>query len=182
MGDDQYPKKIDLLDTALTVYRQVDAPAGLEARILGTIEEKLRRRRFRVRFLMAATAAAASIGLALFVLVPARVPLHEPVREPAIVALPAPSSAAPAKSEVKIPRAVSRVQEAAAPRQSTFPAPSPLSEQERALISLMQSRRQILVAMSQSRPLDIRGNIDISPIEVDRVISGGDAGRPVIGK
>lgn len=170
MSDHQYPKKIDLLDAALTVYRQVDAPPGLEARILGTIEGNLRRRRIRVQFLAVAAAAAACLGLALFLLVPARIPLSEPT----IVAVPVPPPAAPApvKSEVEIPRVAPRVQDAAAPRQSTFPAPSAPSEQERALISLMRSRRQILVAMWQSRPPDIRENIEIAPIELDPLVSG----------
>src|SRR5262245_4892185 len=106
MSDDEYPKKIDLLDAPLTVYREVNPPAGLETRILGTIEERLRRRRFTIRLLVAGTAAA-SIGLALLFVRTAPVSKHQPAtatvapQSPPVQVLPTPPPA-PKKAKVNV--------------------------------------------------------------------------------
>jgi hypothetical protein len=175
MNDHKDSNKTDLLDAALAAYRQVDPRPGLEARILGKLEERLRRRRFLFRLLLTATAGATGLGLVLFFM-PARVPTPEPTitagsKIPKEVVRDA-SPAAPVEPKAGFASVRPAAANAAVRRQSTFPAPSEPSDQERALIALMQSRQEILVAMSQSRPREIKGDIDIAPIKLDPLPGG----------
>jgi hypothetical protein len=172
MSDRKGSNKIDLLDRALAAYGQVDPPPGLEARILGKLDERQRRRRFTFRLLLAVGTGAASLGLLLFLVTrAARVP--EPGSTIAtgrevprhVVPNTPPTSPAVPKTEIARVRLVAA--DAAAPRQAAFPSPSEPSDQERAFVLLMRSRQEILVAMSQSRPPEIRGDIEIAPIKLD---------------
>jgi len=176
MSDRNDPKKIDLLDAALSAYGQVAPRPGLEARILGRIEENARRRRFVFRGLVVATAGATGLGLLLLVISRDHVPVHEstiasrPKVEQEIVPARQPEVALAPKE------AIARIKVTAASvvsRQATFPAPSEPSDQERALAFLMQSRQEVLVALSRSRPPEAGAEMDIPPIKLDPLPGGG---------
>jgi hypothetical protein len=184
MANSEDSRKPDLFDTALAAYSEVEPPSGLETRILRNLEEN-RRRRWRIWRTCGVTAAATGVAVLLYLAMPARVPARVPMIAPVLESTKeAVSSGHPVTAVPAVPRSASittkrrdlahvqpQVQHEALPRESAFPAKSVPGDQERALILLMRSRRQVLVALSQSRAPEIKEVIDIDPIKLDPLVN-----------
>jgi len=157
MSDPHNLNKDELLDRMLAVYGEVHPPDGLERRVLETVERTLNRRR-RLWWLLAAPVA---VSFAVFAFLfggrttnPGRTSMPELPRTLPIVVRPEPVSTPPRSARV-----VTKGQRRALPvkatsiahplRQATFPGPSELSEQERVLLSLMESNEEALIALAQ---------------------------------
>src|SRR5262245_11588200 len=156
---ENHPYKLDLLDAALQAYGEVEPPAALEARVLGKLDQTLRRRRWNIWLPLAGVATATAVVVLLLTSVQ-RSPVREQSREqPIAVERPIATTGPPAVDNVldtgqqQVKPRRQAAPPVAAPRLETFPAPSALSDQEQILISLMRSRRSVLVAMSQPQTL-----------------------------
>lgn len=166
--------KHDLLDRMLAAYGEVQMPAGLETRVLGTIERTANRRRRRFWFILGGPAAATAAALFLLWSRPAGTLERKPVLSISTVPKDEIRKTAPANSEAPVSSQVSTlpVESAAAnsetPRQSTFPAPSEPSAGERAFLSLIISDEQGLVPLVKLFPSE-RRSIDPFPISLEPV-------------
>lgn len=147
-ADDRNTELDILLDAALQNYSRVEPPPGLEQRIQAGLEAAVRRvphLAWSGWMLPAGAAAVAFAALLFFALRPPAPPAAPPAQvaktapaAPAVSAPVAPMAAAPSIS--RRPRAGEPSAEAATlPRRQRFPAPAPLSEQERLLLLYLQA-------------------------------------------
>jgi hypothetical protein len=145
-----------LIDRALAGYSAVEPLTGIEGRVIERARiERAARRRKRVWWM----AALAAPGLAAMVFV---VPMQRPAPPPApvariaapvVVRSPAPK-ATEAKQRVR-PRPVVRQ----LPKRDQFPTYTPLTREERMLLSLAASN-------PEAWPAPLAGEIEIKPIEI----------------
>ncbi len=178
--DSRGDKFVDkLLDAGLARYSATEPRPGLEQRLLAGLRAAARPSRWLDwRWVGAlATAAVAVAVLAVFFL--RQQPLPEPP-PPAVANAPAPvpvPTAAPSPEAVQpsrmakatVRRTTPNVEQARAeaPRLETFPAPAPLSEQERLLLLFARQAPQeaVLMAQARNRPTEPLGIAPLQPIE-----------------
>ena len=176
MSENERNHEVDkLLDAGLARYSSAEPRPGLENRILAGLRAQPQPSRWLDwRWAGAlATAAAAVLVLAVFFL---RQPLPEPP-PPSIATVPAlpptvpapPVSQPPAAAKPATRRTQTQVQQARAedPRLDTFPAPAPLSEQERLLLLFARQtpKEAVLMAQARNRPTEPLGVVPLQPIE-----------------
>ncbi|HKV95782.1 MAG TPA: hypothetical protein VJW20_24785 [Candidatus Angelobacter sp.] len=170
MSDQNDERKFDdLLDSALASYSAVEPRPGLESRILARIQDAAEQQQDRwwsTRWLWAGTAIAALIVvIALLVVRHGVIAPQEKVivRTPPAQAQPQPQPAVQNGGQEKVTKHVTaprrhtaEIQNASLPldqRPQVFPTPTPLSEQERLLLSYYaRTPREELIA--QSHPDD----------------------------
>lgn len=177
----------NLLDEALSEYRDAEPLTGLESRILARIAQpKTRRSPFALRWAVA-FACATAVALAIWLGVGRRT--SHPVA-PAAVAktqtVQPPRAQAPVESTAVAPlvaerphnaarsgdRAVLPVPAVAQIRPAVFPSPSPLTAEERAfLAALNQSPGTTHVASEPDKPITI-AEIEIKPLAIGGVSLG----------
>ncbi len=168
-----------LLDRALASYVP-EEPLGLSHRVLGRVQESTRsrqqRRAFRWTFAFASLCLAV---LAWLVIAERRTPrgrLAPPIPVPA-VALPAERPVAPTlehqRAQAFPPRTTRRRRPVALvasrsrpsfPKLDQFPAPTPLTNEERALLRLTAQQAAGLLVSSRSSSIV---PIDIKPLQMD---------------
>jgi hypothetical protein len=157
------------LDAALDRYSKVEAPAGLEERILRRIREQPRPQRHPIAWWLSCAAA----GLAAVVLGaawlrdagpqsgprPAQTARVSPLPTPRAAATPAPEGRGPGRLEIqrtgrRQPPVVAAVR-SVVPRRERFPTPTPLSEQEELLMRYVREfpREAVLMARAQGELL-----------------------------
>jgi hypothetical protein len=155
-----------LLDEALKAYVSQEPWPGLEERVLNRVRSAPKRRRFVwLRFALP-LAAAACLWL-LFM------PRHEPappqtaavVVEPALVERVEPQPPVvvhPKRALQKRPRY---------PKLDQFPAPAPLTEEERALLQLVRTEPEVAQAVAaQMRDTE---DLHVEPIKIAPLSNGG---------
>lgn len=163
--------ELDLaIDRALSAYSEAEPLAGLEGRVLHRVRVANVRRRRTMWVGLAAAAVAA--GLLVTVLVqPRPMPV---VTEVARVA-PAPSVPKPgAQTHTARPRVSKRhvAHVRRLPKQETFPAAAPLTQDERALLAF--AARHAAEVTSAFREIDRSGEpLDIAPIEIPPLSTDG---------
>ena len=153
-----------LLEKGLSSYSSAEPAAGIERRVMERVSTA--RRRFELpRWLIAAPALAAILLAFVFWSRPDEAPKPPPIAAlPAAPPMPA-RGLSPAVTPRQAPPGRIRRTVTAAPKRPQFPAPAPLSTQERALIDLAvrapetlelfarRSGEAIEIAEIQIRPL-----------------------------
>ena len=149
----------ELLDTSLNLYSQVEPRPGLEARLLANVPQQAQR--FAWQWVWIPAAATAAILMAALAFYATR---QNPVSPaPTVAQIPAPSMPAPVVSEPhpstswaggERTRQPGRL--GAGPRLATFPAPVPLSEQERLLLRFVQQtpKEQLIARQLGAAPIE----------------------------
>jgi hypothetical protein len=166
----------DMLDQALRRYANPPQPDGLKAKILAGAEQK-RRRRILLVFAPVATACAAAIVAAVML-------LHETPLRPhtnATITVTNKNGAAgpafAAKTEFsRTPhsRTIRRQADASAIAKSAapvFPAPLPLTAEERRMQALAHDRTAIV---PPEEPQLVISQLDIKPLEINNPFNQGD--------
>ena len=135
----------ELLEEALASYARVEPRAGIEQRVLHRIGS----RHIRWPWLIPAFAVASAVVL-IFAHRSERIPLPAP---------PVPAVQA-ARVEIPVAKPIVRGRFRSTRRREVFPSPSPLTNEERALLSLMdQAPDQTRAMLSQ----------DIEPIRIEEI-------------
>ena len=162
-----------LLDAALADYAAPDLPAGLEQRVLNRVRASQTKRKFAIPRWAFAVPALAAVVLAVAV-----VWIYQhPTPELPVIAWSRPEVVPPRNWASKPqPRATlkqsRKPQPGALPKQPVFPAPMPLSDEERALFTLVrQSPEQVQETLSEVaqrgvEPIKV-SEINIRPLEGD---------------
>ena len=149
----------DLLDRGLREYSQAEPRAGLEDRILANLRTQPEPRRWWRIWVPVLAAAAVLAIVAALLLRPSRpqpaVATHSPSQPRPAATLP-PQPAATAKAAPRhaahMPRVVAVKREPAPlPRQQTFPAPTPLTEQERLVLALLRHAPDEAIQVAQAQ-------------------------------
>jgi hypothetical protein len=182
MTDPEKEKYLDeLLDSALSAYSEVEPRSGLETRILARVREAgspvvQGPRSWRWWWTGAAAAVAVLLGVFLFVRYSVIQPAMDHVgqnTQPAPEVTPRTPDTAPVISAKnpsprrgkRIPRQAETVALNPEPRQTLFPTPTPLSEQEKLLLSYYaRTPREELIAQShpEEPPVSGAGEEDIA--------------------
>lgn len=165
MSDDR--QLDDLLERGLRAYSEAEPRAGLEERILANLRTQPEKRPWWRVWVPVLAAAAVIAIVAALALRPDRTAAPHPTiaTNPPAQSAPQPKpSLAQVPNPPPAPRAVavrrrpapSRHETAVAqvpalPRQATFPAPSPLTEQERLVLSLMRRAPDEAVQLAQTQ-------------------------------
>jgi len=180
------PDQIDgILEQALSNYSKQEPRPGFEDRALQYVYAADARR----RFVLPGWAFAAALAALLLILLPVARIHHDPTSDHfqasgrAELKPPAPDrlsmnlvSQAPASRERR-QRAVSGVRALSLPRQQEFPAPSPITEEERELLLLAVSAPEEALKISTQQtqpeiaPIEVEG-IDIKPLRIDGLQQG----------
>lgn len=175
--DERHDRLDEALDLALTSYGATPQREGLERRILSRISESPSRTHSTGSFLMALAAAAViAVCLSWWMMrttvtqtrpaTTATLPVHkiEPPPAPAVLV---PRPATVLASTGKPHRARKKITE---PKLSRFPAPSPMTSEERALLELVAHPKDIPPELSHLggpvKPIYIAA-VEIKPIEID---------------
>ena len=163
MAEDEKDKQLDdLLDSLLSRYSSAEPRPGFETRILAQVKEATAPGKpwfWNLRWLAAGAAGAAVVAVIMFILFSRTATAPRP--QPPIVnnrKVPSPSMMLPlvvvAPKAVREPRVSPQPQPeepTVVARQAVFPAPTPLSEQERLMLRyLVATPKEELIA--QSRP------------------------------
>ncbi len=171
MKDDEFDA---LIGGALGEYSQPEPLGGLEERVLNRVraEGEVRRRPWWMRWGWVVPVVACAV-LALVFLRP--VPRVAP---PQIVAVtPAPPKpvlreAAPAPRPVTQRKQVRRVPRPALPKLEQFPAPAPLTEEERALLALAKQGEPAHAAFldleKRKEPITVQA-LKIEPLHIEEI-------------
>jgi hypothetical protein len=157
-----------MLDDALSVYSGAEPLEGLEDRILHRVRagEVTRRRPLRWAFAFAATAVVVLVAIVMPV---PRNPAPKP-RDTARAEIPATVEQPRIASQQRRSRVAAR--RAPSPKQEQFPAPAPLTAEERALRSFVErnaAEAQQVFAQLRKRtndPIEIQP-IQIAPLRID---------------
>ena len=152
-----------LLDSALGTYSKKEPWSGLDDRVLSRVRRKER------RWLWAAIAVpvAAAILMAIAIMRP-RVEI--PVVKDSVPPTPVVEEVRHAVV-TKAAKHSLRAVRTAAPKQSQFPAPAPLTEDERALLDLASRAPEVLRFRTD-------GPIEIEPIQIAPLDTGGGSEEP----
>lgn len=174
----------ELLDKALANYSQAEPRLGLEGRVLARLEEE-NNSRARVWWKWSWVPAAAALLIAggLYLARPKAQPPAVPVAvakpaQPVITARSAPPPVAEhAKSAVPRGQRTLPQLTAAAAKQPQFPAPQPLSEQDRLLLAYVRLHPQAAAqqARAAAQPL---AEIKIDPLEIPPLNPDGNQQAP----
>jgi len=178
MSDNDEKKFVDkLLDAGLARYSAAEPRPGLEQRLLAGLKQQPRPSRWldwRWAGALATAAVVLVIVIFFFRQPPApELPTQTATSSPAPVA-PAsatlsPEAVRPPVAKTTVRRAAPRIEQARAetPRLETFPAPAPLSEQERLLLLFTRQAPQeaSLMAQARNQPTQPLGVIPLQPIE-----------------
>ncbi|HEY3457640.1 MAG TPA: hypothetical protein VGK64_23885 [Bryobacteraceae bacterium] len=160
----------EMLDGALASYGEAPEREGLERRVLAKVNQRAQRRRRSIgRFAVPIGAAAAAVGCLLWWAMPDIATHPSPTITAAdSAAVPPPATKPPVtrRPAAKLRRAPKRP---AAPKLSQFPAPTPMSSEERALLRLATGDpkyipRELTRAGTDIAPLRIAA-IEIKPLE-----------------
>ncbi len=164
-----------LLDAALAAYVDAEAQPGLTHRILAAARH-LEPRRSALRWLpLAISALAAALLASIFLIHRAGIPSHP---APLVAQVPAPTFSAGLKSNPTPPahrarehaaRAASRPAPAQLPRLEVFPTPTPLSPEERALLTAQGNPDGVPTQPAQSAAVLDRQSVEplhIAAIEI----------------
>ena len=159
----------EILDGALASYSEAPEREGLERRVLAKVSQRAMRRRSIARFAAPIGAAAAAVCCLLWWATPDIATHPRPTitaADSAVVASPAtrPPTTKPPTTKLR-----STPKRPAAPKLSQFPAPTPMSSEERALLRLATGDpkyipRELTRAGSDIEPLRIAA-IEIKPLE-----------------
>jgi hypothetical protein len=179
MDDKQRDPFVDeLVDASLARYAKVEPQPGLEARVLAGLRDASRTSPWREWGWAAALAAVAIVVTVAAVFIFRQSPSD--VLPPELAKAPAratPTAARAGREAERAPRAPKATLRRAAPsvemvkreapRLDTFPAPTPLSEQERLLLLFTREApaEAVLVAQSRSRPTQPLAIAPLPPIE-----------------
>lgn len=179
MSDHDHEKFVDkLLDAGLARYSAEPRP-GLESRLLAGLSRPAGPRPWLWldwRWAGALATAAVALVIVIFFFRQPQAPEVPPQTATSSSVPVAPATAAPSPEAVRPPvakmttrRATPRVEQARAeaPRLATFPAPAPLSEQERLLLFFTRQVPQeaVLMAQARNRPTEPLGVARLQPIE-----------------
>ena len=178
MSEDERNHEVDtLLDAGLARYSSAEPRPGLENRILAGLRAQPQPSRW-LDWRRAGALATAAVALVIVILFfrqpPPPMPPQTATSRPAPVApappTPTPPVAQPPRTaKASAPRSLSPVQQARveSPRLETFPAPAPLSEQERLLLLFARQTPQeaVLMAQARNRPTEPLGVVPLQPIE-----------------
>ncbi len=155
----------EMLDGALASYGEAPEREGLERQVLAKVNQRAQRRRRSIgRFAASLGAAAAAVGCLLWWAMPDIATHPSPTITAAHSAVvPPPANKPPV---IKLRRTPKRP---AAPKLSQFPAPTPMSSEERALLRLATGDpkyipRELTRAGTDIAPLRIAA-IEIKPLE-----------------
>ncbi len=159
----------EMLDGALASYGEAPEREGLERRVLAKLNERAMRRRSIGRFAAPIGAAAAAVCCLLWWATPATATHPRPTitaAGSAVVPSHATRSPATRPPAAKLRRTPKRP---AAPKLSQFPAPTPMSSEERAWLRLAMGDpkyipRELTRTGSHIEPLQIAA-IEIKPLE-----------------
>ena len=188
MSEDERNHEVDkLLDAGLARYTSAEPRPGLENRILAGLRAQPQPSRW-LDWRWAGALAAAAVAVLVLAVFFLRQPLPEPP-PPAVARAPVPQptpTAAPTPEPVQ-PPVITEVQPTphpnaqasshfhrspegrlgAGPRLDTFPAPAPLSEQERLLLLFTRQapKEAVLMAQARNRPTEPLGVAPLQPIE-----------------
>ena len=174
----------EVLDKALAGYSQAEPRMGLEGRVLARLEEEKAApaRAGWWRWAWAPAAAALLIAGGLYLSRPrtqppaaANVPVKvAPAVTPAVTPPPAPVAQAVVGKKPRIGRAPQAASATLAEaRQSRFPAPQPLTEQDRLLLAYVRRQPQAAAEQAQAsaRPL---AEMKIEPLVISPMGPEGD--------
>ena len=174
-----------LLDAGLARYSAAEPRPGLEQRILAGLRAQPQSSRWldwRWAGAFATAAAALVIAILFFRQPPPPEMPPQTASTPAPVARPPEAAAPPVVRPPTVVkgttrRAQARVEQARTemPRLETFPAPAPLSEQERLLLRFVQRQphEALLVAQARGRPSE---PLDIAPLpQIDDLVKKPEA-------
>ncbi len=180
----------NLLDEALSEYRDAEPLAGLEDRVLHRIAKANEEQ--KATWLRWAIAAACAVVVALAAWIGiARRPIE--THAPDSVATAKPAEQAPAQAPAPVVRApvvtarrASKVVLPATPtvratearaKPSVFPLPTPLTAQERAFVTaLNQSSSAVPAASEEDKAITI-AEIEIKPLSIGGISSSEDSGE-----
>jgi hypothetical protein len=160
----------ELLDNALASYCQAPETEGLERRVLAKVNERARRRPAG-RFAMALAAAAALCWLLWWEM--PKTAMHPPASKTTKPTEALLARTTPARDPVVVlPHAnkkSGKPRRPAEPKLAQFPAPSPMSSEERALLRLVTGDpknipRELTHSGNPIEPLQIAA-IEIKPLE-----------------
>ena len=158
-----------LIEGALAGYSDAEPLAGLEERVVNRVRAARARRRV-VAWAAAVAVAASVVVVGVVVRTERRVP-PKPAEVAGVTNVAPP--AAVATPEPRIRRAARSRRPKALPKLEQFPAPEPLTAEEKALLALVEhdpkEAQQVFTALSQSGD----GPIQIAPIEIAPLQSGG---------
>lgn len=170
MSDKRNDQFVDeLLDAALAQYSRTEPQAGLEARLRQRLEEE-QARPARAGWIWIPVAATAAVVLGVTVLYVSRRAPAEQESQPRVARV-APGEAPAPVPPLAAPPAAGRRTAAAqpprlgAPRLEQFPAPAPLSEEERLLLRYAQQARaeQVVAARLGAGKL---AELSIEPLRI----------------
>lgn len=161
------------LDAALERYGEGEPRAGLEPRILARLDEE-RAKPARRRWMWAAAAVGAAAVIVITVMTTRTPDRKQPLAHQSpvpnrTIAPAAPSqersAAVPSRLSSVPVRVAHRVRKAVEPepKLAQFPAPVPLSEQERLLMQYMQRTPRTEVAIVMQRQEEFRNRIESEP-------------------
>jgi hypothetical protein len=157
-----------IIDGALSTYSSAEPLAGLEERVLNRIHgAEAGRRRFGPWRWTAAVSALAAMVVAAIALRPRHTP---DVRQTSFVAATPP----PSRPERRVgPKRSARTATRRAlspksyPKQAQFPAPAPLTVEERALLAFVEAPRAFAELQKRNNePIEIQP-IQIAPLQID---------------
>jgi hypothetical protein len=156
-----------MLDEALASYSAQDPWPGLAQRVMARLEPKERAAWWRW-----AVPALALGGVVAAIVIHSSRPVPAPVRVSQIQAVPAPLAPRPEARAAQVRPKRLRVKPAAPPRREVFPTPSPLTEEERALLQLVTRSPEVLdealaLRARQTEPLAIE------PLYIPPLSNGG---------
>jgi len=177
--DDRYLD--DLLDSALAQYAQAEPRPGLEGRLLARLRSEPKPASFAWRWLPVAAAATVVLAAALY-FAGSRAPRPpevavqpQPVVAPQVTTPPTPELSAPVVNRAagKQPSAAGASTRAAGARREQFFQPTPVSEQEAALVRLVNQtpQRDLLVLARQSRAESIP-DLRVDALDIPPLVAG----------
>jgi hypothetical protein len=158
------------LDSALAGYSDVEPLAGLEERVLYRVQAAEARRRSVLVWAFAFVAAAALVVPVIVM----RAPRHSEPKNHIVgqlaVKRPAPAVEKPRLAPKRLAKSRPSRQRLL-PKQEQFPAPRPISAEERALLALVREHpakaQEVFVALQKSgEPIEIPA-IQIPPLQSD---------------
>jgi hypothetical protein len=180
----------NLLDEALSEYRDAEPLAGLEDRVLDRLAEVNGKQKVPWLRWAIATACAAVVALAVWTAAARR---STETQVPTAVATVKPAESAPGRASapvlsapavtahkatkpVRTPMLSARAAEAQA-KPAVFPLPTPLTENERALMAVLQQDPKAATGASdESKPITI-AVIEIKPLSIGGISSSEDSGE-----
>ena len=186
-------RKLDeLLDNALAEYSNVEPRAGLEGRILANLStagvepERFSFLRFWPQWAVACAIVFGILALTVWKTKPApqQIAKEETVKVVPRVIVPSPTPGVPTKKVVKPPVPTQRPQQPAMPtpeaapqqvavvKQPVFPAPSPLSDQERLLFSYMRRTDRAEIAANAKPDVVPALQQQINEQQINQVLPG----------